>query len=272
MKSVEALGKNIEQAIENALFELKATREDVDIKIISEGGLFRKAKVVVLISEDAIEKYEKKEEKRKKVLEDEDGLLIKKNAEKIEEPKPEPKEEVKEVKKEEKKKEKEEKKEQKEEVKEAKKEKKVIDPEEFLNGFIKAYNKECELEKIEDEENITYLIKGEDVGDLIGYRGESLFALSYLTSVIAGRTGKRVLVDVEGYREKRKQSLIALANKVASKVAKTGRYAKLDPMDPAERRIIHLALQDNDKVTTLSKGTEPHRFIIVFPREYDENK
>jgi len=268
MKSVEAVGKNIEQAIENALFELKATREDVDIKIISEGGLFRKAKVSVSISEEAIEKYEKKAEKRKKVLEDEDGLLIKKNAEEVKAEK----EQIKEVKKEEKQKEKEEKKAEKEEVKHEKKDKKVIDPEEFLNGFIKAYNKDCKLEKIEDDENITYLIKGEDVGDLIGYRGESLFALSYLTSVIAGKTEKRVLVDVEGYREKRKQALESLANKIASKVAKTGRYAKLDPMDPAERRIVHLALQDNDKVTTLSKGTEPHRFIIVFPREYDENK
>ena len=63
--SVEATGKNIEQAIENALFELKAPREDVDIKIISEGGLFKKAKVVVSISEDAIEKYQKRDEKRR---------------------------------------------------------------------------------------------------------------------------------------------------------------------------------------------------------------
>ena len=267
MKSVEGLGKNIEQAIENALFELKATREDVDIKIISEGGLFRKAKVLVTISEDAQEKYEKKEEKRKKILEDEDGLLIKKNPEKSE-----PKEEKKEEKKEVKELEKEEKKEEKSQEKQEKKSKKTIDPEIFLNGVIAAYKKDCTLEKEETDDTVTYSIKGEDVGDLIGHRGESLFALSYLTSVIAGKTEKRVLVDVEGYREKRKASLEALAERVASKVAKTGRYAKLDPMDPAERRIIHLYLQDNDKVTTLSKGTEPHRFIIVFPREYDEKR
>ena len=270
MKSVEALGKNIEQAIENALFELKATREDVDIKIISEGGLFRKAKVVVSISEDALEKYEQKAEKRKKLLEDEDGLLIKKNT-----VKEESKEQVKEeklAKKEEKEKQKDEKKEEKAEEKAEKKAKKTIEPEVFLKGLIEVYNKGCTLEKEENDDCITYNIKGEEVGDLIGRRGECLFALSYLTSVISGRSEKRVLVDVEGYREKRKQSLINLANKTASRVAKTGRYAKLDPMDPAERRIIHLALQDNDKVTTLSKGTEPHRFIIVFPREYDEKR
>ena len=65
MLSAEGIGKNIEQAIENALFELKAVREDVDIKILSEGGLFKKAKVLVTISEDAREKYEKKEVSRK---------------------------------------------------------------------------------------------------------------------------------------------------------------------------------------------------------------
>ena len=270
MKSVEGLGKNIEQAIENALFELKASREDVDIKIISEGGLFRKAKVVVSISEDAKEKYEEKQEKRKKLLEeDEDGLLIKKIKE------PEAKEviiEAKETKKEQKAEEKFEKKEQKVEEKAEKKAKKVIAPEEFLGGVLKAYNKETTLEKQESNDATTYMIKGEEVSDLIGHRGECLFALSYLTSVIAGKTEKRVLVDVENYREKRKASLEALARKTAARVAKTGRYAKLEPMDPAERRIIHLALQDNDKVTTLSKGTEPHRFIIVFPREYDEKR
>ena len=266
MREVEGLGKNIEQAIENALFELKASREDVDIKIISEGGLFRKAKVIVSISEDALEKYEQKQEKRKKIMEDEDGLLIKKNPENTE------KEVLKEEKKEQKEEQKQEKKAEKEEEKELKKSKKVIDPETFLNGFVQVYNPNCSVEKIEEDDCVTYNIKGEDVGNLIGHRGESLFALSYLTSVISGKNEKRVLVDVEGYRERRKQSLINLANKTASKVAKTGRYAKLEPMDPAERRIIHLALQDNDKVTTLSKGTEPHRFIIVFPREYDDKK
>lgn len=256
MKSAEGLGKNIEQAIENALFELKASREDVDIKIISEGGLFRKAKVLVSISEDAREKYEQKEEKRKKILEDEDGILIKKNSEQVEEK--ETKEEDNKVV------------EEKVSDEKSTRVKKTIDPKTFLEGFVKVYNKDLKIEIVESDDAVTYLISGEEIGDLIGHRGEALFALSYLTSVIAGKTEKRVLVDIAGYREKRKQSLEALANRIAQKVAKTGRYAKLDPMDPAERRIIHLALQNNDKVTTLSKGTEPHRFIIVFPREYNE--
>ena len=263
MKQVEGTGKNIEQAIENALFELKAPREDVDIKIICEGGLFRKAKVLVSISEDVIDKYEQKEEKRRKILEEDDGIVIDKTV--IEE-------KSKEEKKTEKQQEKEEKKAEKEEIKEnKKKETIVVNPKEFLEGLFKAYNKEVEIEEIEDENTITYQVKGEDIGDFIGYRGETLFSISYLTSVLAGKSEKRVLVDIENYREKRIETLRGLANRMANKVAKTGRYVKLEPMDPAERRIIHLALQENEKVTTLSKGTEPHRFVMIFPREYKEN-
>lgn len=269
MKSVEGVGRNIEQAIENALFELKAPREDVDIKIISEGGLFRKAKVVVSISEDAREKYEKKEEKRAKYLEEDDGLIISKKELKEEkkEEKKEAKAEIKEVKKAEKEEEKEEVKEEK--VK-TKKENKIVEPVEFLTGLFKSAGKEVQIDINETEDCITYTITGEDLGSYIGYRGETLFAISYLTSVLAGKCGKRVLVDIENYREKRIESLRSLASRMASKVAKSGRYAKLEPMDPAERRIIHLALQDNDKVTTLSKGTEPHRYVMIFPREYKD--
>lgn len=274
MKAVEAVGRNIEQAIENALFELKAAREDVDIKIISEGGLFRKAKVVVSISEDAIEKYEKKEENRAKFLEEEDGLVIsktelKKEKEAEKEAKKEEKEKIKEEKKAEKEAEKVREEEGKEEKK-TKRENKIVEPIEFLTGLFKTTGKEVEIEVIDNDDCVIYSIKGEDLGSYIGYRGETLFSISYLTSILAGKTSKRVLVDIENYREKRIESLRSLASRMASKVAKTGRYVKLEPMDPAERRIIHLALQDNDKVTTLSKGTEPHRYVMIFPREYKD--
>ena len=80
----------------------------------------------------------------------------------------------------------------------------------------------------------------------------------------------RIVLDIENYRSKREESLKALAKRTADKVAKTKRYYKFEPMDPAERRIIHLALQDDERVTTLSKGEEPHRYLMVFPKEYDE--
>ena len=289
-RSVEATGRNIEQAIENALFELKAPREDVDIKIISEGGLFKKAKVVVSISEDAIEKYEKREKEREKESlkkmddddeeddvedeedddddddddedddddDDDDNKKEKKEREKLE-------------KKAKKEKEKQEKKEEKEEEKIRSDEKRERPScTEFVKGLVEAFGKSAEITEIEDEDVKKIILDGEDLGELIGYRGEALFALSYLMSTICKREDKRVLLDICGYREKREDSLKKLAYRMAAKVAKTGRYARLEPMDASERRIIHLALQDNDKVTTMSKGTEPKRYLIIFPREYKD--
>lgn len=254
MLEVEATGKNIEQAIDNALFELKAIREDVDIKILSEGGLFKKAKVKVSISADAMEKYQKKttakiEEEKTEEPKIEEPVVIE---EKVEEIVAEEKEEI------------------VEEKATPKKETPVIDPEEFLKGLFESYCKEVSIEKIETDELIKYSVTGDGLNELIGYRGETLFAISYLTSIVSGRHGKKVIVDIENYREKREATLKELASRIASKVAKTGRYQKLEPMEPSERRIIHLALQDNEKVTTMSKGTEPNRYVIVFPREYKE--
>ncbi len=256
MLEVEATGKNIEQAINNALFELKAPREDVDIKIISEGGLFKKAKVKVSISEDAKEKYVKKSQSVKEVVEEK--VEVKEEAPQVEvkeEIKEEPKQEVQEA---------------VEAPKAPRKEVETIDPEVFLKGLFESYCKDVTIEKIETEDLIKYSVTGDSLNELIGYRGETLFSISYITSIVAGKQGKRVVVDIENYREKREATLKELATRIASKVAKTGRYQKLEPMEPSERRIIHLTLQDNEKVTTMSKGTEPNRYVIVFPREYKE--
>ena len=277
-RSVEATGRNIEQAIENALFELKAPREDVDIKIISEGGLFKKAKVVVSISEDAIEKYEKREKERekeslKKIEDDDDDDDDEKDDDDDDDDddKKEKKEREKLEKKAKKEKEKQEKKEEKKEEKTRSDEKRERPScTEFVKGLVEAFGKSAEITEIEDEDVKKIILDGEDLGELIGYRGEALFALSYLMSTICKREDKRVLLDICGYREKREDSLRKLAYRMAAKVAKTGRYARLEPMDASERRIIHLALQDNDKVTTMSKGTEPKRYLIIFPREYKD--
>lgn len=261
MLSAEGIGKNIEKAIENALLELKAPREDVDIKILSEGGLFKKAKVLVTISDDAKDKYIKKEEKRKAASE------VK------EEKKEEKKEEVKEKKQEDKPKKEEAKKEKtvekSEESQEEEKEKYVykdISPMVFLKGFFEAAGKDVVINESEDDKFVTYSVEGENLGELIGHRGECFFAISRLLSVVCGKSEKKILLDIGGFREKRAESLTALAKRVANKVSKSGRYAKLDPMNPSDRRIIHTALQDDQRVTTLSKGSEPHRYVIIFPK------
>ena len=84
---------------------------------------------------------------------------------------------------------------------------------------------------------------------------------------MAGRKHKRILLDIGGYREKRIETLTQLALKTANKVAKSGRYARLDPMNPADRRIIHTALQNDGRVSTLSKGEEPRRYVMIFPTD-----
>ena len=259
MLSAEGIGKNIEKAIENALLELKAPREDVDIKIISEGGLFKKAKVIVSISDDAKDKYIKKEEKKKEIKEE-----IKKDI----------KESNKEI---------ENKKIEEDNLDTIISENKIeeedkaeegflyknINPIDFLKGFFEAAGKEVVINVNEDDRFITYSVEGENLGELIGHRGECFFAISRLLTAVCGKREKKILLDIGGFREKRAESLTALAKRVASKVSKTGRYAKLDPMNPSDRRIIHTALQDDDRVTTLSKGNEPYRYVIIFPKNED---
>ncbi len=261
MLSAEGIGKNIEKAIENALIELKASREDVDIKILNEGGLFKKAKVLVTISDDAKEKYEKrrkfveeeKEEEKKSINEtSQENKEVSFNEEEIESSLDTSSSEN----------------ELNEEEKSYhEKVEKNIDPMEFLKGLFEKAGKTVEINVKDDDKYITYSVIGEDLGDMIGHRGECFYAISRLLSVVCGKQDKKILLDIGGFREKRADSLTELAKRMASKVIKTGRYVKLDPMNPSDRRIIHTALQDDDRVTTLSKGTEPHRYVIIFPKE-----
>ena len=255
MLQTEGIGKNLEQAIENALFELKALREDVDIKILSEGGLFKKARVLVSISEDAREKYEKRVEKRKEevaeTVEEEPTSQEPQKGEQIELAEESDFDEQ-------------------EEQESAPKVDVSMDPIEFLKGLLDVAGKEgYSIDVQEDEKYITYSVQGEDMGDLIGHRGEGFYAISRILTAVAGKSEKKILLDIGGYREKRVESLTALAKRTAERVAKTGKYVRLDPMNPSDRRIIHTALQEDARVTTMSKGTEPHRYVIVFPTEQD---
>ncbi len=259
--SVEGTGKTIEKAVESALLELKVPREDVDIKILSEGGIFKKAKVVVSISEDSLPKYQK----HKKFVEEEKELE-EKAEEKAETEAKENKKKEKEAKKEEKKAEKEVKKEEKKAEKAEEKSEKYCDPEEFLKDLFKVLDKDVEITTLEDEKYITYMVNGENLGEVIGHRGEGYYALNTLLKQVAKKGDKKILLDIGSFREKRVESLTQMAKRLANKVAKTGRFIKLDPMNPSDRRIIHTALQDDNRVTTLSKGSEPHRQVIIFPK------
>lgn len=120
--------------------------------------------------------------------------------------------------------------------------------------------------KIEDSNEVLRVnLDGENLGLVIGYKGETLDALQLLTNVIVNKNGeyKRIEIDAQNYREKRKETLTSLAHKKARDVVKYGKNITLEPMSPYERRIIHTALQDDAKVTTISVGTEPFRKVVI---------
>ncbi|MEI6602832.1 MAG: RNA-binding cell elongation regulator Jag/EloR [Clostridia bacterium] len=116
------------------------------------------------------------------------------------------------------------------------------------------------------DEEILINISGQDVGVVIGRRGETLDALQYLTNLAVNRKCeefKRIVLDVENYREKRVDTLTKLANKMASQVVKTQQEVTLEAMNPYERRIIHSSLQGNNSVQTASTGEEPNRCVVI---------
>lgn len=109
-------------------------------------------------------------------------------------------------------------------------------------------------------------ISGPELGILIGRRGDTLEALQYLTNLAVGKqVGERVriIVDVEGYRQRREETLIRLAKRLSEKVKRTGGRVVLEPMNPHERRIIHTALQDESRIATFSEGEEPNRRVVI---------
>ena len=126
-----------------------------------------------------------------------------------------------------------------------------------------------------DTEHLTLDIKGEDLGILIGRRGETLSALQYLVNLIVSRRLKGrvgVVVDVEGYRERRYESLRLLARRLGEQVKTTGRPVTLEPMPANERRIIHLELKDNPNVTTESIGQGEERKIVIISKGSREGR
>lgn len=138
----------------------------------------------------------------------------------------------------------------------------------FLSGVFKAMGLQVEI-KIEyknEDGNLDIDFEGEDMGILIGKRGQTLDSLQYLTSLVVnkGRQGYiRVKLDTEDYRNRRKETLENLARSIAYKVRKTRKPVSLEPMNPYERRIIHSALQGNRYVETYSEGNEPYRHVVV---------
>ena len=137
---------------------------------------------------------------------------------------------------------------------------------EFLSKVFAAMNLTVKINVNITEESVDVDLVGDDMGVLIGKRGQTLDSLQYLVSLVVNKKSDkylRVKLDTENYRERRKETLENLAKNIAFKVKRTKRPVSLEPMNPYERRVIHSALQNDKYVTTKSEGEEPFRHVVV---------
>jgi spoIIIJ-associated protein len=308
MEYIEVSAETVEAAITKATVDLGLTSDMIDIQVISEGnagflGFGKKPAVIKVCKKADLEEEERAlkraEEEAKKQAQREAQREAQKEAKKAArkekearkeetalagtEEKPSNKGQKKSEKKPEKKKNPQNQKARAEEGKKPVKERKIpqktdeeiekmkADAEYFLQGIFKAMDIETGIVMTYDKEEgcLNAEFTGEDMGVLIGKRGQTLDSLQYLTSLVINKENKdeyvRVKLDTEDYRRRRKETLENLAKNIANKVKKTGKTVVLEPMNPYERRIIHSALQPNKSVETFSEGTEPYRHVVVKP-------
>ena len=248
---IEKTGKNVDEALDQALNELKTTRDKVNIEVIEEAknglfGLFsKKAKIRVTLKdaaakigdvvEEALDNIKAdvqagKEEYKNTAVDTDTEAAVKKEF--------------------------------------------VVDEEavqagkEFLQKIFHSMKIEVVMEKFVNKADSTVTLKlhGPDMGILIGKHGQTLDALQYLTNLVANKNSSeriRIIIDVEDYRERRIETLSRLAVRLADKVKRNGERVVLEPMNPHERKIIHMALQNDRRITTLSEGEEPYRKVVI---------
>ena len=229
-KSIISEGKTTNEAIENGLKELKVSKKNVDIRVIES----EEKRSFFSILAPRVVKVELT------VKEDNETPEIKENKERKH------KKEIK--------------------LSEDEQEKAKENLQLFLEEFIKNLPETTEYKIKKGENYINVSLNGKDLGYLIGYRGETLYALQSILSAIAGKEIQnkvRVILDIQGYKEKREKTLEELAEKVAKTVVRTKKSVKLEPMKAYERKIIHSKLQQHPRVETTSVGEEPYRRIIV---------
>ena len=144
----------------------------------------------------------------------------------------------------------------------------VDEAKDFLTKIFKAMKIEVVMEKFVNKKDGCVVLKlhGDDMGILIGKHGQTLDSLQYLTNLVANKNTENrvhIVIDVENYRDRRAETLTRLARRLADKVKKSGERIVLEPMNPHERKIIHTALQNDNKITTLSEGSEPFRKVVI---------
>ena len=254
MDFIEKTGKNVEEALNDALAELKTTADKVNVEVIEEAkngifGLFaKKAKIRVTLKDAAKKIGDIVDETVDSIKEDykagkQEAAAARENAKK-EEAKPAA-------------------------VREYVIEEAAVDAaKKFLQKIFNAMRIEVVMEKFinKNEGVVTFKLHGSDMGILIGKHGQTLDSLQYLTNLVANKNSAeriRIVIDIEDYRERRVETLNRLAQRLADKVKRTGERVVLEPMNPHERKIIHVALQNDRRITTLSEGEEPYRRVVI---------
>lgn len=245
---IEASGKSVEIAIQNGLLECGKKREEVEVKVLDQGGLFKKARVelswkepddVDTIDETKVENVTINESENEKASEQID---VSKNVEKEETHEEKPK--------------------------------RVVDTsrlvergKEFLLGLARIVDENANVQAETKENEISFSITGENLGKLIGYHGDNIQAIQMLLSGLKLRSEwpVRMYVDIGGYKQNKDQAVIDLAIKTADQAVKIERNIHLDPMNAYTRRIVHTTLQSRDDVTTESTGEGEKRHVVIKP-------
>lgn len=204
MEFMEFTGKNVEEAVINALTSLSATSDELEYEVVDKGA----AGLLGLGSRDAVIKARKKDSSFEEIAK------------------------------------------------------------EFLANMFRTMDMDVEIKSEYDDIEKELLIEliGDNMGILIGKRGQTLDSIQYLTSILVNKNNEefiRVKVDIENYRERREETLIKLAKNLSYKVKRTQKEAKLEPMNPYERRVIHSTLQGDKNVVTRSEGEEPYRYVVI---------
>jgi spoIIIJ-associated protein len=148
----------------------------------------------------------------------------------------------------------------------------IIDPIEEAQKFLIQVSEQMgapvKIEVKREGKQVYFVLTGEKIALLIGKRGQTLNSLQYLTQLVINRFSDQylnVILDAEDYRNRRNETLMQLANRLAQKAVKTGKDVALEPMPSYERKVIHTALSENKRVKTYSDGSDPHRYIVISP-------
>ena len=233
MRNIEVSAKTVELAIEKGLQMLGVNREDVEVKVLNEGSMLKKASVEIytFANVEEREEYLKNKKAQKEIK------LVKSGEDEVMDIPTEGVEEVTEV---------------------------VTT---FLTGLLANMNIEATISRGVRNGDIIFKVNGENINNLIGYHGETLEAVQYIVNTITRHKvpnyRKKIYLDVENYRRKRQDSVEILAEKMAKKVLATKRSIKLEPMNSFERKAIHYMLSNIEHIGTHSEGVEPNRYLVI---------